>query len=59
MTLNEDGFYMKTLAFDEFQNFLVLFFFHLRLLKCSKNYIKFEQYINRALGLIVLEKIWC
>ena len=27
MTLNEDGFYMKTLAFDEFQNFLVLIFF--------------------------------
>jgi len=40
MTLNEDGFYMKTLAFDEFQNFLVLIFFSFETVKMLKKLYK-------------------
>jgi hypothetical protein len=35
--LDEDELYMKIVALDEIYNFVVLSFFHLRTLRCSKN----------------------
>jgi hypothetical protein len=37
MILDEDDFYIKIVALDEIHDFLVLSFFILRLLRCSKN----------------------
>ena len=34
--LNEDNFYMKIIDLDEIYNFIVLSFFYLKLLRCSK-----------------------
>ena len=34
--LNENKFYMKIIDLDEIYNFLVLSFFHLKSLRCSK-----------------------
>jgi hypothetical protein len=35
--LDEDKIYMKIVALDEIYNFIVLSFFHLRMLRYSKN----------------------
>ena len=43
MELNENTFYTKVVALNEIYNFVVLSFFHLRTLRCSKNNIKFRR----------------
>jgi len=55
-TSDEDEFYMKILDLDEIYNFVVLSFFYLKTLKCSKNNIKFQEHNNRGLVLVVLDK---
>ena len=39
--LNEDNFYMKIIDLDEIYNFLVLIFFHLKSLRCSKKLMSY------------------
>jgi hypothetical protein len=53
-TSNNDEVYMQVITLDEIYNILVLKFLF-KLLKCTKN-MKFQQYINRVLRLVVLEK---
>jgi hypothetical protein len=45
---------MQVITLDEIYNILVLKILF-KLLKCTKN-MKFQQYINRVLRLVVLEK---
>jgi hypothetical protein len=53
-TSNNDEVYMQVITLDEIYNILVLKILF-KLLKCTKN-MKFQQYINRVLRLVVLEK---
>jgi hypothetical protein len=52
---DEDGFYMKIIDLDEIYDFRFEFF-RLTMLRCSKNYIKFQHQNDRVLALIALEK---
>ena len=50
MTLDEDDFYMKIIALDEIYNFVVLSFFHLRELRCSKKITDLTLLVASALA---------